>query len=174
MPSKKGGTGHTDKVDDTSSDDSGFLPPPSQRIVETSGNSSGAGPSGRSNTSANRDANQDVINTSRKQTKDSTEISDNNDQEIDMTSSSRRTTSRQRRSTSSSNNSGFLDTNSNSVVKPNPQSSVSSGNKRKMTDEESSSAAATPPSKVIRTNLPGQIWKWNCIFMNHSLLWMMS
>jgi len=152
MPPKRGGTGHTDKNNDTSSDDSGFLPPPSQRIVETSGNRSGAGPSGKENTYANRDANQDVNNSSRKQTKDST---DNEDQEADMTSSPRRTSSRQRESNSSSN-SGFLDTNSNSVVKPHPQSSVSSGNKRKMTDEETSSVAATPPSKFIRSKLPGQ------------------
>jgi len=146
-------TDHTEEDEHTSSDDSGFLPPPSQRIVETSGNSSGAGPSGKENTSANRDANQDVNKSSRKKTKDST---DNEDQEADMTSSPRRTTSRQRESTSSSNNSGFLDTNSNSVVKPHSQFNVSSGNKRKRTDEEASSEAATPPSKVIRINLPGQ------------------
>ena len=145
--------------DDSSSDDSGFLTHSAQRMprnVETTENSRvAAGLSGRANTSANRDSNLDVNNSRRSQVQDSTEISDNENQEADLTFHSKRNNSRHQ-STSSSDNSGFLDPNSNNVSTSKPQSSVHSGNKRKLTDEDASSAAATPPTKVIRVNVSGQ------------------
>ena len=147
--------------DDSSSDDSGFLTHSAQRMprnVETTENSSiVAGPSGRANTSANRDAdvNPDINNGIRIQVQDPTDVSDREEQEADLTSHSKRNNSRHQ-STSSSDNSGFLDPNSNNVSTSKPQSSVHSGNKRKLTDEDASSAAATPPTKVIRVNISGQ------------------
>jgi len=153
--------------DDSSSDDSGFLTHSAQRMprnVETTENSSiAAGPSGRANTSANRDAdvNPDINNGIRIQVQDPTDVSDSEEQEADLTSHSKRNISRhqiqiQIQSASSSDNSGFLDPNSNNVSTSKPQSRVHSGNKRKLTDEEASSAIATPPTKVIRVNLSGQ------------------
>jgi len=147
--------------DDSSSDDSGFLTHSAQRMprnVETTENSSiAAGPSGRANTSANRDAdvNPDINNGIRIQVQDPTDVSDSEEQEADLTSHSKRNNSRHQ-STSSSDNSGFLDPNSNNVSTSKPQSRVHSGNKRKLTDEDVSSAAATPPTKVIRVNISGQ------------------
>merc|ERR1719378_222136 len=147
--------------DDRSSDDSGFLTHSAQRMprnVETTEDSSvAAGQRGRANTSANREVNPDINNSSRSKVVDSTEVSasENHNQEADSTSHSKRNNSRHQ-STSSSDNSGFLDPNSNNVSTSKPQSRVHSGNKRKLTDEDASSAAATPPTKVIRVNISGQ------------------
>ena len=162
MPPKRGGKEPPIGDDDSASgsDDSGFLTHSAQRMprnVETTENSSIAGgPSGRANTSANREVNPDINNSSRSQVQDSTEVSDSENHEADLTSHSKRNNSRHQ-STSSSDNSGFLDPNSNNVSTSKPQSRVHSGNKRKLTDEDASSAAATPPTKVIRVNISGQI-----------------
>jgi len=165
MPPKRGGKEPPIEDDDRSSDDdgssdgSGFLTHSGQRMprnVETTEDSNVAAfQSGRAYTSANRDVNPDVNNSRRSQVQDSTEVSDSEHQEADLTSHSKRNNSRHQ-STSSSDNSGFLDPNSNNVSTSKPQSRVHSGNKRKLTDEEASSAIATPPTKVIRVNISGQ------------------